>query len=40
LILCMMYLPGGLAEGAERAVRAVRGLLPGATPAASGEARQ
>jgi branched-chain amino acid transport system permease protein len=39
LILCMIFLPGGLAEGAERLVRAVRTLLAGGGPAASGEAR-
>jgi branched-chain amino acid transport system permease protein len=39
LILCMMFLPGGLAEGAERLVRAVRALLAGRGPAASGEVR-
>jgi branched-chain amino acid transport system permease protein len=37
LILCMIFLPGGLAEGTERLVRAVRALLPGRGPAASGE---
>ena len=37
LILCMMFLPGGLAEGAERLVRAVRTLLAGRGRAASGE---
>jgi len=35
LILCMMFLPGGLAEGVERGARAVRRLFPGRTPAAS-----
>lgn len=34
LILCMMFLPGGLAEGAERLARAVRTLLAGRAPAA------
>jgi branched-chain amino acid transport system permease protein len=37
LILCMIFLPGGLAEGTERLVRAGRALLPGRGPAASGE---
>jgi branched-chain amino acid transport system permease protein len=36
LILCMIFLPGGLAEGTERLVRALR---PGRRPAASGEVR-
>ena len=35
LILCMMFLPGGLAEGVERGARAVRRLFPGRTPEAS-----
>jgi branched-chain amino acid transport system permease protein len=39
LILCMIFLPGGLAEGAERLMRAVRALRPGRGPAASGEVR-
>jgi branched-chain amino acid transport system permease protein len=39
LILCMMFLPGGLAEGAERLVRAARALRPGATPSPPGEVR-
>lgn len=39
LILCMMFLPGGLAEGAERLVRAVQALLAGRGSAASGEVR-
>jgi branched-chain amino acid transport system permease protein len=39
LILCMMFLPGGLAEGAERLVRAVRLLAAGRTPAASERTR-
>jgi branched-chain amino acid transport system permease protein len=36
LILCMIFLPGGLAEGAERLVRALR---PGRRPTATGEVR-
>ncbi|HEY6554973.1 MAG TPA: branched-chain amino acid ABC transporter permease [Vicinamibacteria bacterium] len=36
LILCMIFLPGGLAEGTERLVRALR---PGRRPAAPGEVR-
>ncbi len=36
LILCMIFLPGGLAEGTERLVRALR---PGRRPAATGEVR-
>lgn len=40
LILCMMFLPGGLAEGVERGARAVRGLWRGRTPATSEGARQ
>jgi len=39
LILCMMFLPGGLAEGVERGARAVRGLFPGRAPAAPGGTR-
>lgn len=39
LILCMMFLPGGLAEGAERLVRAARTLLTGRRPRALGEGR-
>jgi len=39
LILCMMFLPGGLAEGAERLARAVRLLAAGRTPAASERTR-
>jgi len=39
LILCMMFLPGGLAEGAERLVRAVRLLAAGRPPAASERTR-
>jgi branched-chain amino acid transport system permease protein len=39
LILCMMFLPGGLAEGAERVARTMRGLLAGRTPAASERTR-
>ena len=39
LILCMMFLPGGLAEGAERLVRAARLLAAGRTPAASERTR-
>jgi branched-chain amino acid transport system permease protein len=34
LILCMMFLPGGLAEGAERVTRTVRTLLTDRKPAA------
>ena len=34
LILCMMFLPGGLAEGAERLAQAVRGLLDRRRPTA------
>jgi branched-chain amino acid transport system permease protein len=37
LILCMMFLPGGLAEGAARLGRASRTLLAAGRPAASGE---
>jgi len=40
MILCMMFLPGGLAEGAERVAQAARRLLAGRSPATSGEARQ
>jgi len=40
MILCMMFLPGGLAEGVERVTQAARRLLAGRSPAASGEARQ
>jgi len=40
MILCMMFLPGGLAEGVERVAQAARRLLAGRSPAASGEARQ
>jgi len=36
LILCMIFLPGGLAEGTERLVRALR---PGRRPTATGEVR-
>jgi branched-chain amino acid transport system permease protein len=36
LILCMIFLPGGLAEGTERLVRALR---PGRRPAETGEVR-
>jgi branched-chain amino acid transport system permease protein len=35
LILCMMYLPGGLAEGGSRLLRGLRGLRPGARGASS-----
>ncbi|MBP1778086.1 MAG: transporter permease [candidate division NC10 bacterium] len=39
LILCMIFLPGGLAEGAERLVRAARFLAAGGTGTASERTR-
>lgn len=39
LILCMIFLPGGLAEGAERLARATRTLFVRRRPAENGEAR-
>ena len=39
LILCMMFLPGGLAEGVERVARTMRGLLAGRRSAPSERTR-